>query len=63
MLIVINFYNNNYEFFEISIYHFFFDEFFFNVRFKFSSKHIYFKIIISIRFIQVFLETLNVIDY
>ena len=59
---IVNFDDNNYEFIETFIRFFFTHEFLFNVDFKFSFEHIHFKIIVLIRFIKVYFETLNIID-
>ena len=36
--------------------------FFFNVDFKFFSKYIHFEVIVLINFVEIYFETLNIID-
>ena len=59
---IVNFDNNNYEFIEIFIRFFFTHEFLLDVDFKFSFKHIHFEIVVSIRFVKIYLKTLNIIN-
>ena len=59
---IVDFDNDNYEFVKAFVRFFFVYKFFFNINFKFLFKYIHFEVVVSIRFVKMYFETLSVID-
>ena len=62
VLCIVDFDNDNYKFIKVVVRFFFTYKFFFDVDFKFSFEHVHFEIVISIRLVEVYFETLSIIN-